>query len=129
MKNLFLFAAILFSVIFSSCSKNDGNTVITHQYNAAIQVTVSQIFFDNGSYTDSVVAGAKVDVYANKEDRENVLSPDYSKTTGSNGKVEFDNLDKTYYYLRVTNPHTQKVIKDETKTPDGTTALMQIIFQ
>lgn len=129
MKNFFLFAVILLAAIFSSCSKNDPVINSTHQYNATIRVTVSELVFNNGSYADSVIAGAKVDLYANKDDRENVLTPDYSKTTGSNGMVQFDNLDKTYYYLRVTNPHNQKVLKDETSTPDGTISLVEIIFQ
>ena len=129
MKNLFLFAFILFTAIVSSCSKNDAVNIVTHQYNATIRVTVSEIIFNNGTYSDSVLAGAKVDLYANKDDRENVLPPDYSRITGSDGKAEFDNLDKTYYYLRVTNTHNQKIIKDETSTPDGTISLVQIIFQ
>ena len=129
MKNSFLFTIILFSAIFSSCSKNDPVTTITHQYSATIRVTVSQLIFNNGTYSDSVLSGAKVDLYANKDDRENVLPPDYSRTTGSNGIAEFDNLDKTYYYLRVTNSHTQKIIKDETSTPDGTISLVEIIFE
>lgn len=101
---------------------------MTHQYNATIRVTAKELVFNNGTYSDSLLAGAKVDVYANKDDRENVLPPDYSKITGVNGLVEFDNLDKTYYYLRVTNTHTQKVMKDETSTPDGTISLVEIIF-
>ena len=129
MKNIFLFAAILFTALFSSCSKNDEITTITHQYTASIRVTVRELIFNNGTYSDTVLAGAKVDLYANKDDRDNVLPPDYSKITGSNGIVEFGNLDKTYYYLRVTNTHTQKIMKDETSTPDGTISLVEIIFQ
>ena len=70
-----------------------------------------------------------MDVYENEDERNNVLQPDYTKTTGANGMVEFDNLDKSYYYLRVTNPKTNAVIKDETSTPDGTISQVEIIFQ
>ena len=129
MKNLFLFAVILFTVILCSCSKNDPVDTVTHQYNATIRVTVKELVFNNGSYSDSLLSGAKVDLYANQEDRENVLPPDYSKITGSNGLVEFNNLDETYYYIRVINTHNQKVLKDETSTPDGTISLVEIIFQ
>ena len=128
MKNIFLFAAILFTAIFSSCSKNEALTSVTHVYNATLRVTVKQLVFNNGNFSDSVLAGAKVEVYANKDDRENVLPPDYSKTTGSTGMVEFDNLDKSYYYLRVIKIHTQTVMKDETSTPDKTISLVEIIF-
>ena len=128
MKSLFLFALVLFTIV-CSCSKNDTVNSFTHHYNATMRVTVSQLIFNNGNYTDSSLAGAKVDVYENKDDRDNVLPPDYSKITGSNGMVEFDNLDTTYYYLRITNTQTQKVIKDETSTPEGKISLVQIIFQ
>ena len=77
---------------------------------------------------DSAVAGAKVDVYENKDDRDNVSPPNFSKTTGSNGMAEFDNLDKSYYYLRITQPQTHAVMKDETNTPDGTISQVEIIF-
>ena len=120
MKKSLVLHLILLAGIFSSCSKNDSDDIITHQYKATIRVTVSQV--------DSVLAGAKVDVYENKEDRDNVVQPDYSRTTGLNGIAEFDNLDKSYYYLRVTNPKNQAVIKDETHTPDGTISFVDIIF-
>lgn len=129
MKNLSLVATFLFTVLFISCSKNDANNNVTHTYNATIRVTTKELVFNNGSYSDSLLAGAKVDVYANKDDRDNVLSPDYSKITGADGLAEFDNLDKDYYYLRVTNTHTQKVMKDETSTPDKTISLVEILFQ
>ena len=125
MKNFTLSCIILLTGIFSSCSKNDSTDIITHHYNATIRVTVLQ---DNNSFMDSAVAGAKVDVYENKDDRDNVFQPDYSKTTGVNGMAEFTNLDTSYYYLRVTNPQTGDVIKDETSTPDGTISEVEIIF-
>src|SRR5580765_1580858 len=119
MKNFFLFAVILTTAIFTSCSKDDPGTIITHHYSATMRVTVFQLVNNYGSYTDSVLAGAKVDLYEKKDNRENVLPPDYSKITGLSGMVQFDNLDTNYYYLRVTNPQTQEVMKDETSTPEG----------
>ncbi|HYV92468.1 MAG TPA: hypothetical protein VE978_11810 [Chitinophagales bacterium] len=120
MKKFILSYIILLTGIISGCSKNDSGEIITHQYKATIHVTVSQ--------ADSVLSGAKVDVYENKDDRDNVLQPDYSKTTDLTGVAEFGNLDTSYYYLRVTNPKTQAVIKDETNTPDGTISFVEIIF-
>jgi hypothetical protein len=83
----------------------------------------------NGSYTDTLLPGAKVDVFESKEDRDLALPANYSKTTDSNGIAEFTNLEKSYYYFRITNPKTNAVIKDETNTPDGTISLVEIIFQ
>ena len=108
MKKFVISCAILTVAIFSSCSKNDSTEVLTHHYNATLRVTVSD--------ADSILAGAKVDVYVNKDDRDNVVTPDFTKSTNVDGIAEFDNLDTNYYYLRVTNPKTQAVKKDETKT-------------
>ena len=113
----------------SSCSKSDSGTVLTHQYNATVRVTVSEYIDVNGNLVDSLVAGAEVDLYETKEDRDLALPPDYSKTTGFDGMAEFLNLDKDYYYLRIINPHTQAVMKDETNTPDGTISFVDVTFQ
>jgi hypothetical protein len=122
-------SAVFLVTLFATCSKSDPGTIITHQYSATIRVTVSELMNSNGTYTDSLISGAKVDVFESKEDRDLALPANYSKTTGSNGMAEFTNLEKSYYYIRVTNPKTQAVIKDETSTPDGTISLVQIIFQ
>ena len=124
-----LTSILLLATLFASCSKSEPPAVITHQYSATIRVTVSQLTNNNGTYTDSLLPGAKVDVFESKDDRDLGLPASYSKSTGFNGIAEFTNLEKSYYYIRVINPQTQDVLKDETSTPDGTISLVQIIFQ
>lgn len=128
MKRVIFISLISISEVLFSCSKSDQETLVTHQYNATIRATVGQLVYMNGVYADSLIAGARVDLYVHKEDRDLALSPDYSLITSSNGTAEFNGLDKTYYFLRATNPLTQGVLNDETNTPDGTISIVTFSF-
>jgi hypothetical protein len=119
----------LLILLFSACKKNEETTdVITPKHSATIRVTVTEFYQDNGIIKDSLVAGAVVSIYENKEDRDLNLTADFIKSTGIDGKAEFTNLEKEYYYLRVKHAITQLVIDDEVCTPDKTISLVDISF-
>ncbi len=127
-KKYFLLSLLWSVAIFSSCTKKDSTVGSTSQYNATIRVTVLQAFMNNGFSDDSLLPGIKVQVYADKTSRDLALPPDFSSTTNASGLAEFDNLDKSYYYLLLIHPNTNATIQDETNTPDKTISLLEEIF-
>ena len=124
---IYTFSFILYTLIISCNTSKNKDDKVTPAPSASLHIHIVHQVLQSGTLVEVPLKDVSVFLYLNDNDRTNSDHVQKSGVTDDSGKVVFNSLPDSYYYITASHA-TLGIKKIETATPNGSVSYEDIIY-